>query len=334
MLDISCAIDGRMNRKLPMAKTFLRVLAYSCLGIVVMVSVLLTWLRWDAGKPLDQWFEQRQGTLTDVAISAVTDNDGQITELVTLTADSGLSVTLRTIRTAANDEPLPILLVLGGHRTGSDAVDLFGKVGKRAVVALDYPYDGPEKVKGVIPVVRTIPLARQAFRDTPPAVSLVLDWLVEQSWVDVEQLVIVGASLGVPFAALSAARDERIRGVLLVHGAADNRLWIEAQLARRVDAKFLHRPIATIVHWLAYGPTFDTPRNIAATSPRPVLIVGARDDERTPGGQTELLFAAAGEPKWLRWTDGAHVQPGRQQIVADLLAIADSMMPFPPQSDR
>ncbi len=224
--------------------------------------------------------------------------------------------------------PLPVLLVLGGHRTGSDAVELFGNVGRRAVVALDYPYDGPEKVKGLGPVLKTIPLARQAFLDTPPAVSLVVDWLLEEPWVDTAQLIIVGASLGVPFAATAAARDSRIKGAILVHGAADNRLWLEAQVARRIDTKFLHRPLGTILYWLAYGPALNTAERIAQISPRPALIIGARNDERTPAGQTELLFAAAKEPKLLRWTDGQHIQPGRNEVVQDLLRIADEEMPL------
>ena len=117
--------------------------------------------------------------------------------------------------------------------------------------------------------------------------------------------------------------------MLLVHGAAENEIWIERQVARRVDAEILHKPAAKLIHWLAYGPTYRTAENIARVAPRPVLIIGARDDERTPAGQTEKLFAAAGDPKWLRWTEGSHVQPGRKQIVEDLLAIADEMLPFP-----
>ncbi len=258
---------------------------------------------------------------------SITRND-QVSEFITLHSDSGLAVSLRTIRDASNHDRLPVLIVLGGHRTGSDAVELFGHVGNRAVVALDYPYDGPEKVKGIVAIARTIPLARQAFLDTPPAVSLVIDWLTEQSWVDSEQVILVGASLGVPFAAASAARDKRITGALLVHGAADNRLWIETQIARRSDHRLLHKPVSTIFHWLAYGPTFDTAMNVAAIAPRPVLIIGARNDERTPAGQIEALFAAAREPKSLRWTEGRHIEPGRSEIIADLLRIADEELPF------
>jgi fermentation-respiration switch protein FrsA (DUF1100 family) len=62
---------------------------------------------------------------------------------------------------------------------------------------------------------------------------------------------------------------------------------------------------------------------VAAVSPRPVLIVGAREDERIPAGQTELLYESAGEPKKLRWTDGRHVQPGRTEVIEQLMRIVD-----------
>ena len=220
-----------------------------------------------------------------------------------------------------------MLVVLGGHRTGSDAVDLFGEVGERAVVALDYPYEGPEKVRGVRQVLSTVPLARKAFRDTPAAVSLVLDWVEAQPWADTERLVIIGASLGVPFATLAAARDERIDGALLVHGAADNQAWLETQVARRNDNRAMQKVMATLLHWLAYEPTFDTSANVARIAPRPVIVIGARNDERTPAWQVEALFAAAGEPKVLRWTDGQHVQPDRTDVIEALLRIADEELP-------
>lgn len=304
------------------------VLLYALMAAVITSTIGLTWLRWESHQPRDEWFDARHGTIEVVTVEDSVTADGQLSAFVTLIADTGLSISFRVIR-HPTEEPLPVLLILGGHRTGSDAVELFGNVGRRAVVALDYPYDGPERVKGFGPVVKTIPLARQAFLDTPPAVSLVVDWLLEEPWVDAAQLVIVGASLGVPFAATAAARDDRIKGALLVHGAADNRLWLEAQVARRIDTKFMHRPLATILYWLAYAPALNTPERVAQISPRPVLIIGARHDERTPAGQTELLFAAAKEPKLLRWTGGRHIQPGRNEVVRELLRIADEELPLP-----
>jgi dienelactone hydrolase len=311
-----------------MLRFFRKVGLYALLTIALLMLSALTWLYWDAGQSRDRWFLERHGTLAKVTVADSHTRDGQTSEFVTLQSDSGLSVSLRTIRDVTSRNRLPVLVVLGGHRTGSNAVELFGHVGNRAVVALDYPYDGPEKVKGIIAIAKAIPLVRRALLDTPPAVSMAMDWLVEQHWVDTEQVIIVGASLGVPFAAAAAARDARIKGALLVHGAADNRLWIETQVARRNNYKFLHGPVSTLLHWLAYGPTFDTAMNVAAIAPRPVLIIGARADERMPAGQTEALFATAGEPKLLRWTEGQHIEPDRSEIIAELLRIADEELPF------
>ncbi len=302
---------------------FLRIVGLYLLAPLAAACALgLAWLKIDSARPLEEYFRERHGTLEEVALSEQAVDGDQVSELVNLRSDSGLRVTLRAIR-RATDERLPVLIVLGGHRTGSDAVDLFGKVGERAVVALDYPYDGPEKVRGFRQVVATLPLARKAFRDTPAAVSLAVDWLEDQSWANTEQVFVVGASLGVPFAALVAARDPRIGGAILVHGAADNQAWIEAQVARRNEVRILHRPVATLIHWLAYGPTFDTAANVALIAPRPVIIIGAREDERTPAGETEALYAAAGDPRVLRWTDGLHIEPDRTDIIEALLAIAD-----------
>lgn len=300
----------------------------TALALALLVSAALAWLRFDAGQPREEWFAERRGQVRSVDIERLETGEGQAAKSVRLTSDSELEVYLRVIRDADGSKPLPVLLVLGGHRTGSAAVELFGEVGERAVVALDYPYSGPQRIDGLTEFTRALPLVRQAFLDTPPAVSLVVDWLYQQPWVDREQLLMVGASLGVPFAATTAAWDQRLTGLFLVHGAADNRLWLEKNLRRRLNLGFLQSPASSVLHWLAYGPVFDTGKHVAAVSPRPVLIVGARDDERTPEGQTLALFDAAGEPKLLRWTDGLHVEPGRREIIDDLLRIADEELPF------
>lgn len=70
---------------------------------------------------------------------------------VRLVSDSDLQVSFRVIREMNTGEPLPVYLVLGGHRTGSDAVDLFGEVSGHVIVGVDYPC-GPEKAKGFINV--------------------------------------------------------------------------------------------------------------------------------------------------------------------------------------
>jgi hypothetical protein len=67
--------------------------------------------------------------------------------------------------------------VLGGYGTGRDAVRLVGDPGEFAVVAVVYPYDGPDRIRGWAQTIYHWPAIQQALLDTPPALSIVLDWL-------------------------------------------------------------------------------------------------------------------------------------------------------------
>lgn len=306
------------------------VLVYAPLAVLLAVALALAWLRWDAGRARGDWFEARKGRLQ----AAVVNDDGRAgrdehrIESVQLTSNTGLAISFRVLRPAAQSTPRPVLIVLGGHRTGSEAVTLFEEIGGLAFVALDYPYDGPSSVRGLGELASIMPQIRKAFLDVPPAISLTLDWLREQDWADGDEVAVAGVSLGVPFAATAAARDERLSGLMLAHGAADNRKWLERNLDRTFEAEWLRPPMATLLHWLAYGPLFDTSKRVAAVSPRPVVIVGARGDRRTPEEQTRELYAAAREPKTLYWTEGGHVNPARGDIIDDLVRIANDEMPF------
>lgn len=316
-----------MSRRRPVLRA---VLVYAPLAVLLVAALALAWLRWDAGRARGDWFDARKGKLQAavVTLERRVGRDEHGIESVQLVSDTGLEVSFRVLRPAAQSTPRPVLIVLGGHRTGSEAVTLFEEIGGLTFVALDYPYDGPSSVHGIGELASIMPQIREAFLDIPPAVSLTLDWLREQDWADGDEIAVAGVSLGVPFAATAAARDKRLSGLMLAHGAADNRKWLERNLARSFEAEWLRPPIATLLHWLAYGPLFDTSERVAVVSPRPVVIVGARGDRRTPEGQTRELYAAAREPKTLYWTEGGHVNPARGEIIDDLVRIANEEMPF------
>lgn len=309
-------------------RKILRGAAWSAAGVAIAAAALLTWLRVESSRPLDDWHRQRHGDVVETGIEPRMLDDGQLSEFVTVRSDSGLEANFRVLRDPAPASALPVLIVLGGHETGSRAVELFGRVGGKAVVAMDYPYAGESKIRGLRAFIENLPAMRRAMRDTPVAVLLAVDWLLTREWADADRIVLAGVSLGVPFAAAAAAADERIASLVLVHGAADNQAWFETNVARRLSSESLVRPVATLLNWLAYGPAYDTAGYVARTAPRPVLIIGARNDERTPAGQSERLFEAARGPRVLRWTEGRHVQPGRPEVVAELLAITDAELPF------
>jgi dienelactone hydrolase len=270
----------------------------------------------------DNYFAQRHGNSHTAATGPwQTESGGFISQAVTVRADTGLEVNLRVLRPSVIEEPLPLVVILAGHRTGRDAVGLIGVPGPMVVAALDYPYDGPERPRGIRQSLALIPAARRGLRDTPPAVRLALDWLVTQPWVDLTRVELMGVSLGVPLATTVAVADERISRLWLVHGSGDNRRWIAHNLGSRVKLAPLLEVVAWLLYLVARGPVFDAGSVVGQVSPRPVVIIGARDDARLPEAMVEALYAAAGDPKELLWTDGGHVdrRPENVQQVLDIV---------------
>lgn len=252
-------------------------------------------------------------------IASVELTAGEAGELVALTATDGFVARLGVVRDPAQAGPRPVVVVLGGHRTGRDAVRLVGEPAGIAVVAVDYPYDGPDRVRGFWQGVRHAPAMRQALVDTPRALSQALDWILRQPWADPARIELVGVSLGVPFAAVAGAVDTRFTRVWLIQGAADNAAWLQASLERRISVGWLRRTAAWLLHRLAHGATFDTAGWVARIAPRPVVIVGALEDQRLPREQVTRLYEAAGEPRELLWVPGRHVNPRRPETVRPLL---------------
>jgi hypothetical protein len=305
-----------------------KLFKYGLPGLLMIAVAGLAWLRWDAHQARDAWFTERHGALDEIHVAGSATPSGQLSEEIVLSSTSGLRVSARSVRDGEAMRPQPVLLVLAGQRTGQDSVDALGQVRGIAVVGVEYPYSGPERVRGAVQTIGALPLAREAILDTVPTVQLIVDWLSQQAWVDADAIILAGGSLGVPFAAAIAAREPRIAGAILVHGAAELQPWLEVQVARQIESELAHYPLSVLLYWLAYGPIFDPALHVGSIAPRPLLVIGATADERTPPEQVDLLFGLAGEPKRLRYTQGMHVQPSRTEIVAELLRIANEELGF------
>ena len=290
-------------------------------AVVIVLLVVALWLL-DHLRPRHARFETRHGSLES---AEVTELEAPFPDVLATSvrarSGTGLEVEFRVLRPANIAEPVPLLVLLGGHRTGRRAVELVGDPGPVVVAALDYPYDGSDKIRGVLEAVNSVGRIQRALLDTPPAVSVALDWLIEQPWVDSGRVELVGVSLGSPFATVAGALDERFRRVWILHGGADNREWLANTLKRKIPSDPLRAVVARILHLLAHGASFDTETWVARISPRPVVIVGAKEDESLTRENVARLHAAAGEPKELLWTEGRHVHPKRHEIIRELLDI-------------
>lgn len=187
--------------------------------------------------------------------------------------------------------PAPAALLLHGFSSRKER--MAQAVGRALLVrgvgslALDLPYHGErEGEPGAIP---RNPLALVgAWKTAVAEARAALSWLARQRETAVDRIGVVGYSLGGFLALMTAADDERLRVVALA-AAGD--------LPDRT-------PYAALVRGLV-----DPPRAARRLAGRPLLLVNGRRDTTTRPAQAERLFAAAAEPKTLRWYDGGHWPP-------------------------
>lgn len=290
-----------------MIRTVLLVLVLLIAGYVVELAI-----------PKQDYFVERAGNVGSSRVETIA-GDGFIDGYVSLESTSGLTAELR-VRRPAGDEPVPVLLVLGGYDTGRNAVELAGAPSGVAFAALDYPYRGEESLSGFYRTLRAIPDVQQAFLDSPAVLLLAADWLAAQDWV--ERIELVGASLGVPFTAVAGGLDERFSRVWLLHGGGDNYAWVDSGARREIDSEFLSRIAGRSVLFLCYGNSFDTVEWVLRSAPRDVVIVMAENDDFVPP-DAQQAFVDIGDREHVEivWTEGRHIMPGRPDELRQLLDI-------------
>jgi len=289
--------------------------------LLIAVAAGLYWL--ELAIPKRDYFIERRGALVRADISEAS-SDGIVQKLVRLESSTGLQVSMRVVRPAtAPGETLPVIIVMGGEGTGKDAVDLVGAPKGVAYLALDYPYEGDQELDAFWESLTAIPGIQQAFLDSPPAMSLALDWALQQAWVDPDRIELVGASLGVPFTAVAGALDDRFTRVWLLHGGAENLPWVMHVGRRYVENEFLRAMLARAALLLVYGNSFEALDWIPEIAPRPLIIVAARDDDFVPpeAQQPFVEAAAASEHIEIVWTEGRHIRPTRREELQQLLDI-------------
>ncbi len=277
----------------------------------------------ELSSPKRDYFLTRPGELirSEVVESS---SDGVVYESLELESSTGLTVEMRVMRPAlVPRDGLPVLIVIGGHRTGKNAVDMVGAPNGVAYAAIDYPYEGSHRLNGASEILAAVPKIQQAFLDTPPSLALALDWLQHQSWVDAARVELVGVSLGVPFAAVAGALNDGFSRVWLIHGGAENVSWTAHAGRDEIENDTLRRLAARSLLLLAYGESFRTNEWIREIAPRPLVIVAARNDDFVPPESQAPFIAAAEQSDTIElvWTDGLHVGDGRDDVLKQLLAI-------------
>jgi hypothetical protein len=308
-----------------------RYVAAGALALCVVGAVYLT-------RDPTPYFLERRSHVVSVSESPSELVDDHWVHTARLTAASGLTVDVALKRPASlvagEAAARPAVVLLGGHRTGRDAIKLIPHTRGTVVVALAYPYAGEHRLKGVVPILRHVPMIRTAILDTPPALMLAMDYLGGRPYVDATRVEVVGVSLGVPFVCIAGALDPRFARIWAIHGSGQLFAPLEYSMRRTIPFAPLRVAAAGLATVLIGGPRLAPERWVDRIAPRPFVMINATEDERLPRRSVELLYERARQPKDIIWVPGKHVRP-REEVVRDLVnMVLDRMVGVGAAADR
>jgi hypothetical protein len=242
--------------------------------------------------------------------------DGWRVTDVTLVSDTGLEVRVRVRALGQLDGVRrPAALVMGGYKTGRAVVEVPRFTGGVILASVAYPYDEPDRPRGIEWLWKA-PAVRTAMMRTPPALLLAAQYLYAREDVDPERVMILGVSLGVPFATAVAATDRRIAGVALLYGGGEIERLFTAAVADDLPGWAVGPTSRAVALLLA---PLEPTRYARAIAPRPLLMINASDDQTIPRESVLALYRAARRPKRLIWVQSPHLAIGEEQLLASLM---------------
>lgn len=312
----------RYQSQYPILRRILRILLW---GGIVCVSVLLivaAYLFVPVISDPSSSFLPRKGSLQQVSVTRHwTTATAEFSE-ITLGSSSGLQVQLTVNRPRGSTLARPLVILMGGYRTGRHAAELIHDTHGIVIASLSYPYHGHEVVGG-IDLLCNITAIRQAILDTPPVVLLALDYLAAQDYVDPTRIELAGVSFGAFLASIPGALDTRFSRVWLIHGSGDPVAVFDYMTANKIRSTSLRWLLTRGGAILIQANYLKPERWVGRISPRPVIVVNARNDNSFPRQSIESLHRALHQPYKIIWLGEEHVGVRSQELIqriADLIA--------------
>lgn len=234
-------------------------------------------------------------------------------DLTLATAAAG-TVRITTSR-PASDPPgaLPLGLIVGGLRTGREALAFVPRHGDNVLAAYEYPGGGDRRLEGA--GLAEVPAIREAILRVPAQLVAAARHLRADPSVDPDRASLLGYSLGALFVPaaqrLASERREPFGAVVLAYGGAGLAGLLEANLdLSPAPVRWaVARAAATVVRPLE--PALHLPH-----LPGDVLILHGSGDRRIPRASIRRLIRLAPDAAEVVRLEGGHMGPGREEVNA------------------
>lgn len=204
----------------------------------------------------------------------------------------------------------PFAGIVFGHWGGGDRseflseAELYARAGAVSVL-IAYPWTRPAPWYHGVPETTTPEKDREVYTQAVVDLRRGFDLLLARSDVDSKRIAYVGHSYGAQWGAILTAIDRRMKTTILVGGTPT------------LAEVFLHDDPATeevrksvgmeaVNRYLEINRPLDAINFIGRSTPIPLFFQFATFEQNFKKDAMDCYFAAAGEPKTVRWYDTAH----------------------------
>jgi dienelactone hydrolase len=305
---------ARSRKNLAHPLRWLHVFMWPVIGLFAIILLLLAIVLVPVIPDPTLLIPARKGQLHEIRQTRQWQAQDSIYKEITLVSTSGLQVQLSTRIPTKATSPRPLVLLLGGRRTGRDAVKLVRETHGVALAALSYPYSGDPRASRIA-LLTDLPDMQQAIKDTAPSIMLATDYLSTLPQIDPKRIELAGVSLGAFFVCVPGALDTRFQRVWLIQGAGQVDKVLEKGTERYINSKLLRHLLGKLFGWITLSHHLGPERWVGRISPRPVIIINARNDPAFPASSVAALHNAAKEPYEIIWIESDHIMPSRTEVV-------------------
>lgn len=165
-----------------------------------------------------------------------------------------------------------------------------------AVMSIDAQYHGERKKPNFPQELFNVrsPEARDAFVQTVIDLRRAVDLLAKRDDVDATRVGYLGMSMGAMLGAVFCGVEKRVNAACLVVGGGGFAQLLGAKVDPEVRAN---------------TDVIDPVYYVGMISPRPLLMINGRKDDKVRPANAQAMFDAAREPKRIEWYDGGHYDP-------------------------
>lgn len=213
--------------------------------------------------------------------------------------------------------PYPCIVVQHGYNDSKQFGGLFANtLAPRgyAIISIDMQYHGDRKEPGKDVLSTDAEANVRALTQSVVDLRRAVDYLESRGDIDRDRIGYIGASLGSFLGAIFNGIDKRVKTVVLIVAGGD---WEEMVRKSNVSSfdpiREQARDAAGMKAFAVRMEQVEPLLYVGGISPRPLLMLSCENDTLVPKTSGEKLYAAAGDPKEIKWYTCmgavAHVPP-------------------------